>query len=166
LLYGGVRFTPNVGLEYGIGERTTLNLSAGYNPWNLGNSNGSGKKQVHWLVEPEFRYWLNQRFKGHFFGVHALYAHYNIGGYKRPLLFGKGAEDYRHEGAAYGSGLSYGYQLSFTPRLALEFEIGGGYLHLAYDQYHAFKCGKFIGSDTRNYFGITNLGVTLVWNLF
>lgn len=34
LLYGGVAFTPNLGVEIGLGKQTTLDIVAGYNPWN------------------------------------------------------------------------------------------------------------------------------------
>ena len=166
VLYGAATYTPNLALEYGLGDRTTINISGGYNPWNLNNNLNKGYKLAHWVVQPEFRYWSCERFNGHFFGVHATYSIYNIGGKKLPMLFGKDSEKYRYKGSAYGGGFTYGYLLNITPRFALEFEIGAGYLHLNYDQYYAFKCGSFIKTDSRNYFGITKMGATLVFNLF
>ena len=35
ILYGALTYTPNLSLEVGIGKRSTLDLSGGYNPWNL-----------------------------------------------------------------------------------------------------------------------------------
>ena len=32
LLYGVYTYTPNLGLEVGLGKRTTLDISGGYNP--------------------------------------------------------------------------------------------------------------------------------------
>ncbi|MEG1935625.1 MAG: DUF3575 domain-containing protein, partial [Rikenellaceae bacterium] len=34
LLYGAAAYTPNLGLEIGLGRKTTLDISGGYNPWN------------------------------------------------------------------------------------------------------------------------------------
>lgn len=55
--------TPNLGLEFGVGKRATLNLTGAYNPWTLNKD--TNKKIRHWLVMPEFRYWLCERFNGH-----------------------------------------------------------------------------------------------------
>lgn len=68
--------TPNAGFEFGLGKKTTLDISGGYNPWTLNSD--KNRKVKHFLVKPEFRYWLCERFQGHFFGVHAGYGEYNI----------------------------------------------------------------------------------------
>ncbi len=166
ILYGAVTYTPNLALEYGLGERTTINVSGGYNPWNMESTKNQGEKLAHWLIQPEFRYWTCEKFNGHFFGVHGNYARYNIGKKELPILLGEGSEKYRHEGSAYGVGITYGYVLNLSVRLALEFEIGLGYMRLDYDKYEAPKCGKLIGSESRNYYGPTKLGVTLAWAIF
>lgn len=164
LLYGGYTLTPNLGIEIGLGERTTLDLSGGYNWFNLDGDKNNNKKLVHWLVQPEFRYFLNERFDGHFFGVHALYSQYNIGGHNLPMLFGKGSKDFRHEGWAAGAGLSYGYQLILGRSWNLEFNVGVGYARLKYDKYNCPKCGERVMSGkTKNYFGPTKAGVSLIW---
>ena len=61
--------TPNLSFEFGLGKRTTLDLTGAYNPWTLNKD--SNKKIKHWLVMPEFRYWLCERYNGHFFGLHS-----------------------------------------------------------------------------------------------
>ena len=78
LLYGGYTYTPNLSLEIGLGKRSTLDLGGGYNPWNLDGTAENNKKLVHWLGEIEYRYWLCQRFSGHFLGVHVLGSQYNM----------------------------------------------------------------------------------------
>ena len=45
--------TPNIGFEFGLGKRTTLDLVGGYNPWTLNKDDN--KKIKHWMVMPEFR---------------------------------------------------------------------------------------------------------------
>lgn len=54
--------TPNLGVELGLGRATTLDISGNYNPFEKND----GKMFKHWLVQPEFRYWLCERFNGTF----------------------------------------------------------------------------------------------------
>jgi len=42
--------TPNIGFEFGLGKRTTLDLVGGYNPWTLNKDDN--KKIKHWMVMP------------------------------------------------------------------------------------------------------------------
>ncbi|WP_295935899.1 DUF3575 domain-containing protein [uncultured Alistipes sp.] len=160
LLYGGVTLTPNLGLEVGLGQRTTLDLSVGYNPWNRNGDYGDNKKLVHLLVQPEFRWWTCERFNGHFFGVHAIFSKYNVGGHKVQNVFKK---DFRYEGFAYGGGISYGYHLMLGTRWGLEFNVGVGVAHLAYDRYGCDKCAGKVSKGKNTYFGPTRAGITLVF---
>lgn len=163
LLYGASTFTPNLGVEVGLGRRTTLDLWGGYNPWNLKGSVGNNKKLVHWLLRPEFRYWLCEKFNGHFLGIHALGSQFNISGHNLPLLFGKGSKQYRYQGWAVGSGLSYGYQLLLSTRWSAEFSVGMGYAYLSYDKYPCHKCGTRLESGSKHYFGVTRASVNLIY---
>lgn len=165
LLYGAITLTPNLGVEIGISQRSTLELSGGYNPWNLNNKTNDNKKLVHWLGELEYRYWLCQKFNGHFWGVHALGSQYNISKHKLPLLFGKGSQEYRHEGWTVGGGLSYGYQFILGKSWNLELNIGVGYARLKYDKYECRTCGEKIGTESRNYLGPTKAGISLIYIL-
>ncbi len=160
LLYGAATLTPNLGAEVGLGDKSTLSLEVGYNPWNLNGSETNNKKLVHLLIEPEYRYWLKNRFNGHFFGVHALFAEYNVGGYDIPLLFEK---EYRYEGSAYGGGLSYGYLWKMNPHWGMEFNVGLGVAYLDYKQYDCPKCGSLVGNKTETYFGPTKAGISLIY---
>ena len=58
--------TPNLGLEIGLAKKLTLDISGNYNPWKFSDN----KQLKHWLVQPELRYWLCERFNGSFFGLH------------------------------------------------------------------------------------------------
>ncbi|MEG0033015.1 MAG: DUF3575 domain-containing protein [Mucinivorans sp.] len=161
LLYAGATFTPNLGVEVGLGRRTTLDIAAGYNPWNLNGSANSNKKMVHWLVQPEFRYWLCERFNGHFFGVHALGGQFNVGGHR---LLGMIDPAYRYEGYGIGGGLTYGYQFVLGRSWNLELSVGAGYVRLNYDQYDCPTCGKKVGENkSHNYFGPTKAAVSLIF---
>lgn len=57
--------TLNLGGEIRCDDTHSFNLSVNYNPWNLGEN----KKMKHILIQPEYRWWLNETFIGSFFGV-------------------------------------------------------------------------------------------------
>lgn len=163
LLYGAYTYTPNLSLEIGLGRRSTLELGGGYNWLTYGDQQEASKKLVHWLGQLEYRYWLCNSFNGHFFGVHALGTQFNIAGHELPLLFGKGSEQYRYEGWGVGAGISYGYSFYLGKRWSLEATIGVGYARLYYDKFDCVKCGNKIATESRNYFGPTKAGLSLIY---
>lgn len=163
LLYGAYTLTPNLSLEFGLGGRNTLEIGGGYNPWNRSGSNVNNKKLVHWLAQAEYRRWLCQPYSGHFFGIHLSGTQYNIAGHELPMLFGKGSASYRYEGYGYGAGVSYGYDFFLGKRWNLEINAGAGYMRLNYDKYDCVKCGRKIGPEVKNYFGVTKAGISLAY---
>lgn len=164
LLYGAGTMTPNLGIEIGLGKRTTLDILGSYNWFNLDGSIENNKKLVHWIVQPEFRYFLCEKFNGHFFGVHTLYSNYNIAGHELPIILGKGSKAFRYEGLAMGAGFSYGYQVMLRKRLNIEFNVGVGYMRLKYDKYNCPKCGEKIETaTTKSYFGPTKAAISLIY---
>ena len=74
LLYDATT-TVNLGAEVGLSPQWTFDLSANFNGWTFGDNN---KKWKHWLIQPELRYWLCERFNGHFVGTHLLGGVYNF----------------------------------------------------------------------------------------
>lgn len=163
LLYGAYTFTPNLSMEFGLGKKSTLELGGGYNPWNLNGTFENNKKLVHWMGQAEYRHWLCQKFSGHFLGVHALGTQFNIAGHELPLLFEKGSKNYRYEGYGYGGGISYGYNFFLSNRWSIEANIGVGYARLHYDKYECVKCGDKIGAESKNYWGPTRAGLSLIY---
>lgn len=152
--------TPNLGIEMALNRKYTIEVGAGYNPFTFNNN----KKFKHWIVQPELRYWTCESFNGHFFGIHALGAEFNVGGLDVPLGRLKDIKDYRYEGYAFGGGVSYGYQWPIAKRLNLELNIGAGYAYLLYDKYKCVKCGEKQESDVKdNYFGVTKAAVSLIY---
>ena len=71
LLYDATA-TVNAGLELGMAPQWTIDLNGNYNGW----STGGIKKWEHILVNPEVRYWLCERFAGHFFGQFQQFIRY------------------------------------------------------------------------------------------
>mgnify|MGYP000337971219 CR=1 FL=1 len=107
----GPTSTPNLGIEVGLAKKLTLDISGNYNPWKFGDD----RQIKHWLVQPELRYWLCERFNGSFFGLHGHYGEMNVSNLN---IFGMGHD--RYDGNLYGAGISYGYQWIISKRWSME----------------------------------------------
>lgn len=156
--------TFNLGVEFGLSSKWTLDISGNYNPWTFSNN----KKWKHWLVQPEARYWLCNKFMGHFFGLHALGGQYNAGGIDIDAKFlGNDLsqlKNHRYQGWGIGAGLAYGYAWPLSRHFNLEAEIGFGYVYFNYDKYRCEKCGEKLGKDlNNNYVGPTKAALNLVY---
>ena len=145
----------NLGIETMLAGKWTLDISGNYNPWEF----GSGTRLKHWMVQPEARYWLCEKFDGHFFGLHAHYADYNVGGIK---FLSDNMEKHRYQGMLYGAGLSYGYQWQLASRWSMEAVIGIGWAHLDYDKYPCASCGN-AAAGKKDYFGVTKAAVSFIY---
>lgn len=152
--------TPNLAFEFGLGAQTTLEVGGGYNFWTLNKE--SNRKIKHFLVMPEFRYWLCERFNGHFFGLHAAYGEYNVSNVRIPFRPAS-TKDHRYQGWAVGVGISYGYSWIIGRRWNLEATVGLGYAYTNYDRYDCVSCGKFRGTNHKHYFGPTKIGISFVY---
>lgn len=153
LLYWGTT-TPNLGFEFALGKKHTLDISGNYNPWTFSDH----KKIKHVLVQPEFRYWPCERFNGHFFGIHGHYAHFNAGGIK--ML---GMNHKRYQGDLYGGGISYGYHWILGNHWSLEATLGIGYAYIDYKKYGCGNCADKLKDGHKNYFGPTKAGLNLIY---
>lgn len=162
LLYGGLAQAPNLAYEFGLGRRTSLDLSAGYNPWNRKTDREDNRKLIHIIAKAEFRYWLCERFNGHFFGIHPFYWRYNVSSHKVPLLFKK---EYQYDGHAFGFGVSYGYTWMFAKRWGVEVNAGVGVAFMNHKRKECALCGPAFGRESKTYFGPTSLGVKLIWTI-
>lgn len=153
--------TPNLGVEFSVARQWTIDISANYNPFTFGGSDEVNPKLLHWLIQPEVRYWWCQRFERHFLGVHALYGDYNVGGIK----FIPPLKKYRYDGRMFGGGISYGYHWAVGGRWGIEASLGVGYMRLEYDKYYCGTCGERIGKFVRNYVGPTRAAVSVIYFL-
>lgn len=66
---------PNLGVELSMNRHVTVDLWGGGECWDYTN----GTQLKLYLFQPELRYWPCQKFEGHFFGIHAHAAHFNVG---------------------------------------------------------------------------------------
>lgn len=156
--------TVNVGLELGLSDKWTLDMSGNFNGW----STSGEKKWKHWMVQPEARYWLCDKFSGHFFGFHLHGGQYNIGGLKNGIQF-LGTDfseltDYRYQGWFAGAGIGYGYSWILGRHWNLEAEIGLGYSYTRYDKFECAGCGEKVEEDrTHHYVGPTKAALNLIY---
>lgn len=154
LLYDATA-TINLGVEIGLAQKWSLDVSGNYNGWKLGDD----MRLKHWLVQPEVRYWLCEKFNGHFFGLHGHYADYNVGGID---FLSDNMKNHRYQGKLYGGGISYGYQWLMSSHWSMEAEIGVGYAHLDQTKYPCAECGTGTAKD-RDYFGVTKLALSIIY---
>ena len=142
--------SPNIGLEIGISQKITLDISYGINPFTFNDK----KKWKHWLTQPEMRYWFCERFYGHFIGLHAGVGEYNVN-----------HQDFRYEGWAAMGGLSYGYSWILGRRWNMEATLGIGLVHTDYKKFECIECGKLLGENNKTFFAPTKVGINIIYML-
>ncbi|MCD8309640.1 MAG: DUF3575 domain-containing protein [Prevotellaceae bacterium] len=151
--------TPNVGVEWRVARRSTLQAFYGLNPWR----STAGKSIRHWVVEPEYRHWFCEAFDGWFVGVHALGGEFNMGHVKLPLGVLKTLRDHRYEGWYAGAGFTAGYQWVLSRHWNFEASIGVGYSYIGYKKYDCGTCGRKLKSGHTHYVGPTKTALSLVY---
>lgn len=163
LLYD-VTASINLGVEVGLSQRVTFDISGNYNAWDP----VEGKRWKHWFVQPELRLWTCDRFAGHFIAAHAIGGQYNFGGIRNNITIGKAdfsqLTSYRFQGWAGGVGFAYGYAWVLGRHLNLEAEIGAGYIYTQYDKFKCVGCGKRVLTGVPfHYIGPTKASVSFVY---
>ena len=141
----------NLAADVQVSEHFSVELPVLWCPWYV-----SDKHAVKtFTIQPEARYWLSKPGAGHFFGVHAHVGWYSVKWNRdryqdtdRPLL---------------GAGISYGYLLPFNEHWAGEFTLGAGYANMRYGTYYNIDNGARIDTRTKNYWGITRMGLSIVY---
>lgn len=154
---------PNLGIEFGLAPKWSLDISGQVNAWTI-----SDKRWRHWLVQSEARYWLCERFQGHFFGIHALGGQFNVGNVNDNMKYiFLGFDDLskkRYQGWMAGGGIAYGYAWVLGKHWNLEAEIGVGYIYTKSDVYPCAECGsKERENYSHSYVGLTKAAINLVY---
>lgn len=156
--------TINLGAEFGLARRWTLDVSGNLNVWDMSH----GRKWKHWMLQPEARYWLCDRFIGHFFGAHLHGGQYNVGNLDNGIKF-LGTDfsklsDSRYQGWFVGAGVGYGYSWVLDRHWSLEAELGLGYSYTRYEKYPCAECGTMEDKGTHHYVGVTKAAINLIYN--
>ena len=144
--------TPDLGLEWRIGDRWSVGVNGSWTSWSW---NDKERRYALWEVTPEVRYYIGKERRG-YLGV----------------MFKAGAFNYKfsetgRQGDLVGGGLTGGYILPVGKRLALDFSLGLGYLNADYEKYKVIDGVRVRqGSETKDWWGPVHAGITLRWNLF
>ncbi|MCH5226255.1 MAG: DUF3575 domain-containing protein [Muribaculaceae bacterium] len=153
--------TPNLGIEFRMAPKWTMDISGQLNAWNIHE-----RRWRHWMVQPEARLWLCSAFQGSFFGLHAIGGQFNIGNIDNNINF-LGSDfsklkDHRYQGWGAGAGIAYGYAFVLGTHWNLELELGVGWIYTRYDIYPCAVCGTVLAKDRHhNYFGPTKLALNI-----
>lgn len=156
--------TISAGIEVGLAPRWSIDVSGNFNAWTMKND----RRLKHYLVQPEVRYWLCDRFMGHFLALHLHGGQYNFGGIKNSINFlGTNLSNlttHRYQGWFAGAGIGYGYAFVLGRHWNLEIEAGIGYAYTVFDEFECAGCGRKVNTDlNHHYFGPTKLAVNFVY---
>lgn len=143
--------TPNLGMEWRINRNIGILLNGSWTSWSW---SGNDRIYALWKLSPEVRYYIGKEKRG-FLG-----AMYHIGEFNYKL------GDNGKQGNYQGGGIMGGYTLELNRALDLNFHAALGYSYADYDKYTVINGIRVRGGkDTKNYWGINQLGVTLVWKI-
>ncbi|MDR2911489.1 MAG: DUF3575 domain-containing protein [Bacteroidales bacterium] len=162
LLYDAL-VVPTLGFEWRMSDSWGLKLDGSWSYWCA----RFGKVHDVWLVNPEIRRYLGQD-KRFYLGLGAGAGGYNI--YRLGAVGSMFPDRTGYQGTVYNGGLVAGYQMRLSHSFSLDFNLGVGYNHLKYDSFTmvsyelcAYREYKEKNA-TKNWFGPTQAGVSLVWN--
>lgn len=154
--------TISLGAEARLAPQWTIDITGSYNAWDFQEY----RKQKHWMVQPEARWWFCESFNGHFLAGHVLGGEFNMADPLFPFSLYSPLRDYRFQGWMWGAGVGYGYQWVLSPRWSIEAELGIGYVGTKYEQYECVRCGTLLGEGVSHRFAVTKLAVSIVFMIF
>ena len=144
--------TPDLGLEWRICPSWGIAVNGSWTSWSWSDKD---RRYALWEVAPEVRYYMGEK-KAWYLGA----------------MFKAGQFNYKFsetgkQGDLMGGGITAGYQLRLNKALALDFNLGLGYLNADFEKYEVIDGARVrCGNETKNWCGPINAGVTLVWKLF
>lgn len=143
--------TPDLGIEWQFARQWGVAVNGSWTSWSWNNKN---RRYALWEVSPEVRYYFTPKNKFY------VGAQYKIGQFNYKL------SNTGKQGDLQGGGITLGYKLPLCKSLALDFNAAVGCLHTNYKTYHVTDRVrvKDVG-HTKNVWGVTDLGITLVWTL-
>ena len=148
------------GLSYAIGEKKTIELTGSLRPWKRDEESVNR----YWLLQPEYKYWVCQKFNGSFWGAYLNGAQFNVGGKKLPFGIFSSLKEYRYEGWLAGGGFSYGYHWMLNDHWNIETSIGVGYEFIRYKQYNCpGRCAGLRKKGNHHYIGPSKAAISLVY---
>ena len=144
--------TPDLGVEWRICPSWGIAVNGSWTSWSW---NDKDRRYALWKVAPEVRYYMGEK-KAWYLG-----AMFKAGQFNYKL------SETGKQGDLMGGGITAGYQLRLNKALALDFNLGLGYLNADFEKYEVIDGVRVrCGNETKNWWGPINAGVTLVWKLF
>ena len=144
--------TPDLGVEWRICPSWGIAVNGSWTSWSW---NDKHRRYALWEVASEVRYYMGEK-KAWYLG-----AMFKAGQFNYKL------SETGKQGDLMGGGITAGYQLRLNKALALDFNLGLGYLNADYEKYEVINGVRVRrGNETKDWWGPTNAGVTLVWKLF
>lgn len=161
--------SPGLGVSVGFGPRWQVGIDGSYGNWAVSHNSTAIRFST---AGAEARYYLQAKkasgnaakasasaARGLYLGIDARYSHFN---------------DYitktGHEGDLLTAGILVGYTFTLGhPRWSLDASLGCGYVHRDYERYTWYPPAKdflYLGSRTRNGFGLTNASVSIAYRLW
>ena len=144
--------TPDLGVEWRICPSWGIAVNGSWTSWTWSDKD---RRYALWEVAPEIRYYMGEK-KAWYLG-----AMFKAGQFNYKL------SETGKQGDLMGGGITAGYQLQLNKALALDFNLGLGYLNADFEKYEVIDGVRVrCGNETKNWCGPINAGVTLVWKLF
>ena len=144
--------TPDLGLEWRICPSCGIAVNGSWTSWTWSDKD---RRYALWEVAPEVRYYMGEK-KAWYLG-----AMFKAGQFNYKL------SETGKQGDLMGGGITAGYQLRLNKALALDFNLGLGYLNADFEKYEVIDGVRVRrGNETKDWCGPINAGVTLVWKLF
>ena len=144
--------TPDLGVEWRICPSWGIVVNGSWTSWTWGDKD---RRYALWEVAPEVRYYMGEK-KAWYLG-----AMFKAGQFNYKL------SETGKQGDLMGGGITAGYQLRLNKALALDFNLGLGYLNADFEKYEVIDGVRVRrGNETKDWCGPINAGVTLVWKLF
>ena len=144
--------TPDLGVEWRICPSCGIAVNGSWTSWTWSDKD---RRYALWEVAPEIRYYMGEK-KAWYLG-----AMFKTGQFNYKL------SETGKQGDLMGGGITAGYQLRLNKALALDFNLGLGYLNADFEKYEVIDGVRVRhGNETKDWWGPINAGVTLVWKLF
>ena len=144
--------TPDLGVEWRICPSWGIAVNGSWTSWTWSDKD---RRYALWEVAPEVRYYMGEK-KAWYLG-----AMFKAGQFNYKL------SETGKQGDLMGGGITAGYQLQLNKALALDFNLGLGYLNANFEKYEVIDGVRVRrGNETKDWCGPINAGVTLVWKLF
>lgn len=159
---------PSIGVEYQINSNLGFKLDGSFSGWG----GETGNVQKIWMFSPEARWYLSS-INNLYVGLGCNFAKYNTYGYLLGKLWPEsiGYRDYEgetgYQGKLWNLGATVGYKLPISSIFTIDFNLGLGYINSKYDSFNVIKEVRVYNKmeQTKNTFGLTQLGITLVWTI-